>query len=130
MSDIRMRSVTELFGDLASQVSALFRKEVQLARAEVGEKIGEAGGSIGFLAAGGIMALAALIVLLFALVAGLVEMGMKAWLAGLIVGVVVALAGYALVRTGLSRLKASNLTPRRTAEQLSRDAAVAKETVR
>jgi drug/metabolite transporter (DMT)-like permease len=130
MSDIHMRSVTELLGDLASQVSALFRKEIQLARAEVGEKIGEAGSSVGFLAAGGIMALAALIVLLFALVAGLVEMGLEAWLAGLIVGVVVALAGYALLRTGLSRLKASNLTPRRTAEQLSRDAAAAKETVR
>jgi drug/metabolite transporter (DMT)-like permease len=130
MSDIHMRSVTELLGDLASQVSALFRKEIQLARAEVGEKIGEAGSSVGFLAAGGIMALAALIVLLFALVAGLVEMGLEAWLAGLIVGVVVALAGYALLRTGLSRLKASNLTPRRTAEQLSRDAAAAKEAVR
>jgi drug/metabolite transporter (DMT)-like permease len=130
MSDIHMRSVTELLGDLASQVSALFRKEIQLARAEVGEKIGEAGSSVGFLAAGGIMALAALIVLLFALVTGLVEMGLEAWLAGLIVGVVVALAGYALLRTGLSRLKASNLTPRRTAEQLSRDAAAAKETVR
>jgi len=130
MSDTRMRSVPQLLSDLAGQVSALFRKEVQLARAEVSEKISEAGGSIGFLAAGGIMASAALTVLMFALVAGLVEAGLRAWLAGLIVGLVAALAGYALARTGLARLKADNLTPRRAVDQLSRDAAVAKETVR
>src|SRR5688572_10878895 len=108
MSDIRMRSVPELFADLAGQVSDLFRKEVQLARAEVGETIGKAGSSAALLAAGGVMALAALIVLLLALVAGLIEMGMQAWLAGLIVGLVAALIGYALVRTGLGRLNASN----------------------
>jgi hypothetical protein len=49
--------------------------------------------------------------------------------ARLIVGVVVALVGYALVRSGMSGLKASNLVPNRTVEQLSRDAAVAKEQV-
>ena len=49
--------------------------------------------------------------------------------ARLIVGVVLALIGYGLVRSGLSGLKTSNLVPNRTVEQLSRDAAVAKEQV-
>jgi hypothetical protein len=38
--------------------------------------------------------------------------------------------GYVVLRGGLSRLKASNLTPDRTVAQLSRDAEVAKEQVR
>ena len=72
-----------------------------------------------------------LIVLLFALVTWLVEaFEVSPALAALIVGVVVALVAYGLVRVGLSRLKARNLAPRRTVEQLSRDAAVAKESFR
>ena len=39
-------------------------------------------------------------------------------------------AGYGLLRSGLSQLKMSNLMPERTAEQISRDAQVAKEQVR
>ncbi len=131
MSDnIRVRPVTEVFGDLAGQISALFRSEVRLARAEIGEKLGMAGSSIALLAAGGILALAALLVLLFALVAWLAVLGLSPPLAGLIVGVVVALIAYGLVRAGLSRLKADRLALSRTTEQLSRDAAVARETVR
>ena len=50
--------------------------------------------------------------------------------AQLIVAAVVGPIGYFLPRGGLNRLKASNLVPDRTAEQLSRDAAVVKEQVR
>lgn len=125
------RTVTDLFGDLSRQVSALFRNEVRLARAELSERMGAAGGAVAMLAAGAVLALAALIVLLFALVTWLVEaFEVSPALAALIVGVVVALAAYGLVRVGLSRLKARNLAPRRTVEQLSRDAAVAKESFR
>ena len=44
--------------------------------------------------------------------------------------VVVALIGYIMLQSGLKALKAGNLTPERTVNQLSRDAAAAKETVR
>ncbi len=125
------RTVTDLFGDLSRQVSALFRNEVRLARAELSERMGAAGGAVAMLAAGAVLAVAALIVLLFALVTWLVEaFEVSPALAALIVGVVVALVAYGLVRVGLSRLKARNLAPRRTVEQLSRDAAVAKESFR
>ncbi len=60
MSDSN-RSLPELFGNLVNQLSTLFRKEVQLARAEVGEKVGQATGSIAYLAVGGVLLLAALI---------------------------------------------------------------------
>lgn len=123
------RSVPELFSNVVSQLSTLFRKEVQLARVEMGEKFGQAAGAITPLAAGGALLLGALILLLFALVSLLVHFGVRVGWAQLIVGVASALIGYALVRSGLSQLKTSNLVPERTVEQLSRDAQVAKEQV-
>ncbi len=128
MSDAN-RSLPELFGNLVNQLSTLFRKEVQLARAEVGEKVEQATGSVAMLAAGGVLLLAALMILLEVVVAFLAYLGIPVPWARLIVGVVVALIGYALVRSGMSGLKTSNLVPDRTVEQLSRDAAVAKEQV-
>jgi hypothetical protein len=124
------RSMPELLSSALSQVSTLFRKEIQLARAEMGEKFGEAAGAITPIAAGGAMLLGALILLLFALAALLVSFGLAVGWSQLIVGVVAAAIGYALVRSGISKLKTSNLMPERTAEQLSRDAQVAKEQVR
>ena len=122
-------SVPELLGNALGQVSTLVRKEVQLARAEMGEKFGQAAGAIAPIAAGGAVLLGVLILLLFALASLLVRFGVAVGWAQLIVGAVCALVGYLLVRSGLSKLKTSNLVPERTAEQLSRDAQVAKEQV-
>ncbi|WP_135467826.1 phage holin family protein [Crenalkalicoccus roseus] len=125
------RSVPELLSSLVGQVSTLFRKEIQLARAELGEKFGQAASAVMPIAAGGALLLASLVILLFALAAGLTWLfGIATGLSLLIVGVAFALIGYLLVRSGVSQLKVSNLVPERTAEQLSRDADVAKEQVR
>lgn len=124
------RSLPELFSNLVGQLSTLFRKEVQLARAEMGEKFGQMAGAFAPLGAGGALLLGALIMLLFALESLLVSFGLAVGWSRLIVGVVAALAGYGLLRSGLSQLKTSNLMPERTAEQISRDAQVAKEQVR
>jgi Putative Actinobacterial Holin-X, holin superfamily III len=125
----RDRSIPELFTTAIGQISSLFRKEVQLARAEIGEKFGQAAGAITPLAAGSGLLLGALILLLLALVSLLVHLGVSVGWSQLIVGVVAALVGYVLIRSGLSQLKTSNLIPSRTAEQLSRDAQVTKEQV-
>ncbi|MFC7737303.1 phage holin family protein [Roseomonas sp. GCM10028921] len=131
MSHSNDRSIPDLLGDLVDQTSTLVRKEVQLARAEIGEKVTIAGAAAGAIAVGAFLLLASLIVLLQAAVAALVEyVGLSATVSALIVAVVVALIGYIVLRGGLSRLKASNLTPDRTVTQLSRDAGVVKEQVR
>jgi hypothetical protein len=123
-------SVPELLSSALSQVSTLVRKEVQLARAEMGEKFGQAAGAIAPIAAGGAVLLGALILLLFALASLLVRLfDLATGWAQLIVAVVFALVGYLLVRSGLSQLKTSNLVPERTAEQISRDAQAVKEQV-
>lgn len=128
-SDIN-KSVPDLIGDLVQQSSTLVLKEVQLARAEMSEKIGQiamAAGSIGIAAA---LLMAALVILLQAVAAFLVTLGLSQPLAALIVGVVAALIGYLLLRSGINRMKAAQLVPERTVNQVSRDAATAKEAVR
>jgi drug/metabolite transporter (DMT)-like permease len=123
------RSFKELFGDLTNSVSTLFRKEIELARAEASEKIGQAGFAAGSIAGGGILALAALIILLQALVIALTELGLAPALSALIVGGVVAIIAFALIYKGMNDLKASNLAPTRTVDSLRQDAHMVKEQV-
>jgi Putative Actinobacterial Holin-X, holin superfamily III len=121
------RSLKDLLVDLSNSITTLFRKEIQLARAETSEKVTQIGVALGSIAGGAILALAALIVLLQALVIGIAEAGVPAGWASLIVGVIVAVIAYVLIHKGTSDLKASNLAPSRTVDSLKRDAQVAKE---
>jgi hypothetical protein len=123
------RSLKDLLADLTESITTLFRKEIQLARAETSEKITQVGVAIGAIAGGGILALAALIILLQALVIGLTEVGVPAGWAALIVGVVVAIIAYVLIHKGTNDLKGANLAPNRTVDSLRRDAQVVKEQV-
>jgi hypothetical protein len=123
------RSLPELFSSLVGQISTLFRQEIRLARAEMGEKFRSLSGAVTPLVAGGAVLLGALIVLMFALAALVASFGIAAGWSLLIVGVLFLLLGYVLLRSGLNQLKAANLMPERVVEQLSRDAQVVKEQV-
>jgi hypothetical protein len=124
------RSLKDLLSDLSNSITTLFRKEIQLARAETSEKVSQVAIALGSIAGGAILALAALIVLLQALVLGLTEVGVPPGWASLIVGVVVAAIAYASIHKGTSDLKASNLAPNRTVDSIKRDAQVVKEQTR
>jgi hypothetical protein len=124
------RSLKDLLADLSNSITTLFRKEIQLARAETSEKVTQVGVALGSIAGGAILALAALIVLLQALIIGITAAGVPAGWASLIVGVIVAVVAYVFIHKGTSDLKASNLAPNRTVDSFKRDAQVAKEQVR
>lgn len=125
------RSVADLLGDLVDQTTTLVRKEVQLARAELSEKAGQVSSAVISLGAGMVLAIGALIALTQAAIAALVEYaGLSATISALIVAAVLGLIGFLVVRGGLATLKSFNITPDRTATQLSRDAQVVKEQVR
>jgi VIT1/CCC1 family predicted Fe2+/Mn2+ transporter len=124
------RSIPELLGDLSGNVSTLMRKEIQLARAETSEKVSQAMVSVGSILGGAVLALAALIVLLQALVIALTNAGIPAGWSALIVGVIVAGIGYALIHKGTNDLKADNLAPERTIDSLKQDAQTLKEQTR
>jgi Putative Actinobacterial Holin-X, holin superfamily III len=121
------RSLKDLLADLTDSITTLFRKEIQLARAETSEKVTQVAVAIGAIAGGAVLALAALIVLLQALVIAMTEAGVPAGWASLIVGAVVAIIAYALIHKGTKDLRGSNLAPSRTMESLKRDAQVVKE---
>ena len=119
------RTIPELISMLTSDLATLVRKESELVRAELSEKLRAAGKAAGEIAAGGVLLLAALLVLLQALVGALALMIGAIW-AALLVGVVVAILGFVLVRTGLKLMKPENLSPERTARQLQKDAQLVK----
>jgi len=119
------RTLPELVSQLTTDLATLVRKESELVRTEVGEKLQTAGKAAGEIAAGGILLLAALGVLLAALVQAL-EAFMHPAFAALLVGVIVAALGAFLVRTGMKLMKPENLTPDRSARQLRKDAELMK----
>jgi Putative Actinobacterial Holin-X, holin superfamily III len=72
---------------------AVFQNEVDLAKAELGEKAQQVGGAIGFLAAGAILVIPALVMVLFALSAALMAAGWSqplSYLTSAIVAAVIA----------------------------------------
>ena len=120
------RSLGELFAELAQETTTLVRHEVSLAKAEMGEKASRAGKHVGFLAAGGAVAYAGLLAVLAAAII-LLNAVMPLWVAALVVGLVVAVVGYLLVRRGLDALKREDFAPRQTMETLKEDRQWAKD---
>jgi hypothetical protein len=129
------RPLAELLGGLASDISTLFRKEVQLAKAEASEKVSQTMGGVSAIAIGGIFVLGALGVFLSAVVsllaAFLVSQGVDPTLASALaafaVTAVVGVAGWMTIAKGMNALKAGNLNLNRTAASLGRDADIMKE---
>jgi len=114
------RPLTGLLTELAQETTTLVRKEVELAKAEMSEKVNQATAGAVSLAAGGMVAFAGVIFLLLAATFGLAKF-MEPWLAALIVGGVVTILGVILVSMGKSKLSARNLQPNRTISTLQDD---------
>jgi hypothetical protein len=121
------RSTPELFSDMLSQFAKLVRNEIQLARAEIGVKAKQVMVGSGLLVAAMLFVIPTLVLVLMAFASLLMEMGLRASAAHLLAGATGLLIALILGWTGISRLKADNLIPNRTLNQLQRDAAAAKE---
>ncbi len=124
------RSLPELFGSLIDDVTRLFRKEIQLAKAETSEKLSRYAAAVAKIAAGAAVLIAALVLLLQAAALFLTAAGLAPQLSLLLVGVVAAIVGGLLLMGGQSQIKNTGLTPQRTVEQVQRDVATAKEQLR
>jgi hypothetical protein len=126
MTSTNVRPFPEIFSDLIQQLSLLVRKEAQLARAEISEKASHALSGMGLMMIGAILLIPALVILLQAAMAALVENGMSASLASLIVGGAAFVLGMILALVGWSWVKPASLLPDKTIDQLQQDAAVAR----
>jgi uncharacterized membrane protein YqjE len=124
------RSLVGLFSDLFRETSTLVHEEAQLAKAEISEKVSQLGTGVAAIAAGGAILFAGFIVLLFAAVNALAMFlppEHAAWLAPLIIGLIVMIAGYISLSKGRKEFKAETLKPSRTMESLRRDTQLVKE---
>lgn len=129
--------LSELIGGLLSDVTGLLRKEIDLAKTEVSEKVKKALSGVEFLMIGLVLAIGAVGVLLSALVSGLAvvlsrygisEVSANA-LAAVIVGLVIGAIAWLLISRGITALRGTQLTLDRTTASLRRDAEIVKEKV-
>jgi hypothetical protein len=125
-----LRAISHLFGDALSQFSKLFQNEVDLAKAELGEKVQQIGGAVGFIAAGAVLVIPAIVMALFALSAALIAGGWSQPVSYLMSAIVAAALAGILFAVGMNRLDARHLAPRETLRQLEKDKDAVKGMVR
>ena len=116
------RSLGDLFAELSRETGVLVRKEVELATREMTTNLKQAGAQAGMVAAGGALAHAGLLVLLAMLVIALVQMGVTAWLAALIVGLLTVAIGYFMATKAIAKMRETTITPVQTMETMKENA--------
>lgn len=122
------KSTGELVHDLTEQFTHLARTEVRLAMHEVQDKVKHAGigaasiGAAGVLAGYGLAIVLAGVVLLLALV-------LPAWIAAMIVGVVLLLIAGVAALVARGQFRKSSPMPSEAVEEARRDVQVVKEAV-
>ena len=122
------RSVVELLRQLSTESGTLVRQEVELAKAEMREKMGVFQQSMASIGIGSALLVAALLIGLWALNAGftallaqMLPLGVAVWLSPLILTVALAAIGWSLIQKGKTRMAEEGLVPRRTTSTLKDD---------
>ena len=103
------RSIGDLFSELTSETTTLVKQEIRLVKAEATQEARAAGAAIGSALAGGAVAYTGLITLVIGLGWGLGKLLDEdldmIWLGLLIVGAIVALIGYFMLKKGLDKIQ-------------------------
>jgi uncharacterized membrane protein YqjE len=124
--ELRERSFGDLVKQLGNQTSTLVRQEIDLAKAEMSEKgrvVGQGAGLLGGAAVVGLMAAGALTACLILALSEAID----AWLAALIVTVVMAALAAVLALQGRNRIRAAAPpVPEQTVETVKEDVEWAK----
>lgn len=136
------KSPAALAGDVLRHGSSLIEQEVQLAKAEVGEKLNRLKAAVGEILAGTVMIVVSLGILLSALVSGVARLLVAIFaeetlvndaaidasrtlptyegIAALLIGTLFAVIGALLLRNGFEKFDPDNLVPERTVRQARR----------
>ena len=124
--ELRERPVGDLVKQLASQTSTLVRQELDLAKAEMTEKATIAGKGAGLIGGAAVVGLLAAGALTACLILVLSE-AMDAWLAALIVAVVMGAVAAVLGLAGRNKVRqATPAVPEQTVETVKEDVEWAK----
>jgi hypothetical protein len=129
MNSAGNRSIPELVSDAFAQLAKLLGNEIELAKAEMMDKLAQVGRAGAMIGAGAVIMMPALVMLLFAVAAGLMHAGLSDPVAYLITGLGAAAISGGLIAIGINRLSADTLTPSMTLEQVQRDKIAVKEMV-
>jgi cytochrome c biogenesis protein CcdA len=119
----------ELAGRLSYDFSQLVQKEIELGKLELEQKAKRAGAQAGTAAVGGAVLYAGLLALVAAAILGLSHL-VASWLAALIVGAAIVLAGALMLQTARAKFKKTDYVPRQSTESIKRDVVVMKEAFR
>jgi uncharacterized membrane protein YqjE len=123
-------SVGQLVEQLSAQISALVRDEMALATAEMKRKGAQAGIGIGIGGAGAVVALLGLGALVAAAILGLAVV-LAAWLAALIIGVVLLVVAGVISAAGITQVRNSAPpVPEKAVQSTKQDIETVKESVR
>lgn len=128
-------STFALLRGIADDVIGLFRKEIDLAKAEASEKVDRVLGAAEVLAVAAVLMIGAVVILLGALVslgsAFLVAQGMAPHaadaLSAFVIGIVLAIIAWVMLSRALRNLRLRNLALPRTTGALGRDVELVKE---
>ena len=103
------RSLTELVGQVTTDIGSLMSTQLELAKVEIKEEVSRAGKGAGLVGGGGLAAFAALLMLSVALAFGIGDLIDSLGWAFLIVGLLHAAIATALVLTGKQQI--TSVTP-------------------
>jgi hypothetical protein len=103
-NDPRDRSIADLLRELSEEIGTLVRAEMQLARAEIAEKVKPAAASAVSFGATALFGLGAFGALTAALIAA-IALALPTWAAALIIAIVYGIVAYVLVENGKKKLR-------------------------
>ena len=123
------KPISVLFRDVLDKTRGLLRDELQLAKAELREQAALVGRNVAWISVGAGLALAAILVLCIALTRGLtvlfsqfMDPEIAVWLVPLLLGLVLAGVGAALIMKGVKTLQEHlTLVPEKTKQTLKED---------
>jgi uncharacterized membrane protein YqjE len=125
-NDLREHGTGELLKELSDHTTTLVRKEIELAKAELGEKGKKAGQGAGMFGGAGLFGVFAFAALTTAIIAAL-DSAMELWLAALIVAVVYAVIAGVLALQGRNKVQeAGPPVPEQATESVKEDVQWAK----
>lgn len=122
------RSLAELFSELTRETRMLFRKEVELLKTELSEKMKVVVKDLAAAAVGAVLLFSGFLTLIVAIVAA-IALFLPVWLAALITAMLFILTGFAFIQKARKDMKQLNLKPEKSSETFKETAQWLKTTV-
>jgi hypothetical protein len=124
------RSISQLVGDSLAELAKLVQNEIDLARAELSERVAVTGESVKLIAAGAVLLIPGVVLILFSIASELIQLGLSPPLAYLSSGLGAVIIAVALAWAGMSRLSTSALKPSAIMDEIRRDKIMTTELMR